>query len=88
MGSKQHRKYVSNPNGPQYVAQTDSQITETLESELYKAGRILPSSLRYYGLGLKNGKYSVELHFAEIQMDYSVLEGPGKALIRCLHSGT
>ncbi|PSS11166.1 LRR receptor-like serine/threonine-protein kinase precursor [Actinidia chinensis var. chinensis] len=63
--------YVSNPNGPQYVVQTDSQITETLESELYKTARISPSSLRYYGLGLKNGKYTVELHFAEIQMDDS-----------------
>ncbi|KAK9279059.1 hypothetical protein L1049_012734 [Liquidambar formosana] len=63
--------FISNPNGPQYIVQTDSQITETLESELYKTARISPSSLRYYGLGLKNGKYSVELHFAEIAMDDS-----------------
>ncbi|KAA8521578.1 hypothetical protein F0562_012251 [Nyssa sinensis] len=63
--------FISNPNGPQYIAKTDSQITETLESELFKTARISPSSLRYYGLGLKNGKYSVELHFAEIQMDGS-----------------
>ncbi|CAL5435210.1 unnamed protein product [Camellia sinensis] len=61
--------YISNPNGPQYTTQTDSQIMETLESELYKSARISPSSLRYYGLGLMNGKYNVELHFAEIQMD-------------------
>ncbi|KAA8525475.1 hypothetical protein F0562_007330 [Nyssa sinensis] len=63
--------FISNPNGPQYIAETGSQITETLESELYKTARISPSSLRYYGLGLKNGKYNVELHFAEIQMDDS-----------------
>lgn len=63
--------YISNPNGPQYVAQTESQITQTLDSELYKTARISPSSLRYYGLGLKNGMYSVELHFAEIAMDDS-----------------
>ncbi|CAK9154593.1 unnamed protein product [Ilex paraguariensis] len=63
--------FISNPNGPQYIAQTDSQIMETLESELYKTARISPSTLRYYGLGLKNGKYNVELHFAEIQMDDS-----------------
>ncbi|XP_058112420.1 probable LRR receptor-like serine/threonine-protein kinase At1g56130 isoform X1 [Magnolia sinica] len=63
--------YISNPNGPQYIAMTDSQILGTLESELYKTARISPSSLRYYGLGLKNGKYIVELHFAEIVMDDS-----------------
>ncbi|XAR70980.1 Non-specific serine/threonine protein kinase [Bertholletia excelsa] len=63
--------YISNPNGPLSIVQTDSQITETLDSELYKTARISPSSLRYYGLGLKNGKYNVELHFAEIQMEQS-----------------
>ncbi|XP_062164352.1 probable LRR receptor-like serine/threonine-protein kinase At1g56130 isoform X1 [Alnus glutinosa] len=61
--------FISNPNGPLYIAKTDSQITKTLDSELYKTARISPSSLRYYGLGLKNGKYVVELHFAEITMD-------------------
>lgn len=60
--------FISNP-APEFIAQTDSQITETLESELYKTARISPSSLRYYGLGLENGRYSVELHFAEIVMD-------------------
>ncbi|XP_020536640.1 probable LRR receptor-like serine/threonine-protein kinase At1g56140 isoform X2 [Jatropha curcas] len=60
--------FISNP-APKYIAQTDSQITVTLESELYKTARISASSLRYYGLGLKNGRYNVELHFAEIVMD-------------------
>ncbi|KAK4388652.1 putative LRR receptor-like serine/threonine-protein kinase [Sesamum angolense] len=60
--------FISNPNGPQYTAQTDSQITGTLDSELYKTARISPSSLRYYGLGLENGLYLIDLHFAEIQM--------------------
>ncbi|CAA0837999.1 Probable LRR receptor-like serine/threonine-protein kinase [Striga hermonthica] len=59
--------YISNPNGPQYIAKTLSQITNTLDSELYQTARIAPS-LRYFGLGLKNGVYRVELHFAEIQM--------------------
>ncbi|XP_077237923.1 uncharacterized protein LOC143879429 [Tasmannia lanceolata] len=63
--------YISNPNGPTYIARTDSQIMGTLESELYKTARISPSSLRYYGLGLKNGEYNIELHFAEIVMDDS-----------------
>ena len=61
--------FISNPNGPIYIAKTDTQITKNLDSELYKTARISPSSLRYYGLGLKNGKYVVELHFAEITMD-------------------
>ncbi|KAL8501807.1 hypothetical protein ACS0TY_021065 [Phlomoides rotata] len=61
--------FISNPQGPRYIAQTDSQITSTLDSELYKTARISPSSLRYYGLGLENGVYEIELHFAEIQMD-------------------
>ncbi|KAL3497356.1 hypothetical protein ACH5RR_040088 [Cinchona calisaya] len=63
--------FISNPNGPKYIAQTDSQIRGTLDSELYKTARISASSLRYYGLGLKNGKYNVELHFAEIQIEDS-----------------
>ncbi|KAK6140695.1 hypothetical protein DH2020_025566 [Rehmannia glutinosa] len=63
--------FISNPNGPRYIAQTDSQITNTLDSELYKTARISPSSLGYYGLGLENGVYQIELHFAEIQMDDS-----------------
>ncbi|KAJ8751826.1 hypothetical protein K2173_026020 [Erythroxylum novogranatense] len=61
--------FISNPNGPNSIAKTDTQITNTLESELYKTARISPSSLRYYGLDLKNGRYNVEIHFAEIGMD-------------------
>ncbi|PRQ26734.1 putative non-specific serine/threonine protein kinase [Rosa chinensis] len=61
--------FLFNSNGPQYIENTDSQITETLESELYKTARISPTSLRYYGLDLKNGKYAVVLHFAELQME-------------------
>lgn len=73
--------FISNPNGPLYIAKTDSQIIGTLESELYKTARISPSSLRYYGLGLKNGKYSVDLHFAEIAMeDLQSWKGLGRRL--------
>ncbi|KAJ8534971.1 hypothetical protein K7X08_016699 [Anisodus acutangulus] len=63
--------YISNPHGQNYIAQTGSQITSTLDSELYKTARISPNSLRYYGFGLSNGRYDVQLHFAEIQMDDS-----------------
>ncbi|KAG6405747.1 hypothetical protein SASPL_133341 [Salvia splendens] len=61
--------FISNINGPIYIALTDSQIANTLDSELYKTARIAPASLRYYGLGLENGVYRVELHFAEVVMD-------------------
>ncbi|CAN0838165.1 Probable LRR receptor-like serine/threonine-protein kinase At1g56130 [Linum grandiflorum] len=60
--------FISNPNGQVYTARTESQIIGTLESELYKTARVSASSLRYYGLGMENGRYKVELHFAEIQM--------------------
>ncbi|CAI0415126.1 unnamed protein product [Linum tenue] len=60
--------FISNPNGPVYTARTESQIIGTLDSELYKTARVSASSLRYYGLGMENGKYTVELHFAEIEM--------------------
>ncbi|KAL6534100.1 hypothetical protein OROHE_013933 [Orobanche hederae] len=65
--------FISNPKDylDQDKAKTDSQVTNTLNSELYKTARVAPSSLRYYGLGLENGLYKVELHFAEIQMDDS-----------------
>ncbi|CAM8886281.1 unnamed protein product [Rhodiola kirilowii] len=74
--------FLSNPKGPVYIAKTESQITETLESELYKTARISPNSLRYYGLGLKNGMYRVDVHFAEITMSDTTLswQGLGKRL--------
>lgn len=62
-------QFIFNPKGPQYIVETSSQITGTLDSELYKTARISPSSLRYFGFDLINGKYLVELHFAEIAMD-------------------
>ncbi|KAI7731220.1 hypothetical protein M8C21_002676, partial [Ambrosia artemisiifolia] len=36
------------------------------DSELYTAARLSPLSITYYGRCLKNGKYKVTLHFAEI----------------------
>lgn len=63
--------FISNPKGPQYIARTDSQITGTLDSEIYKTARISASSLRYFGLNLKNGLYTVDLHFAEIAIEDS-----------------
>ncbi|XP_030518422.2 probable LRR receptor-like serine/threonine-protein kinase At1g53440 isoform X2 [Rhodamnia argentea] len=36
-------------------------------SGFYQTARLSPSSLRYYGLCLREGSYKVRLHFAEIQ---------------------
>lgn len=63
--------FIFNPNGQQYIDQTGSQITGALESELYKTARTSANSLRYYGLGLRNGRYIVELHFAETKIEDS-----------------
>ncbi|KMT05683.1 hypothetical protein BVRB_7g166910 [Beta vulgaris subsp. vulgaris] len=40
-----------------------------LDSELFQTTRLSAGSLRYYGLGLQNGNYSVLLRFAEIQIE-------------------
>ncbi|CAH8363794.1 unnamed protein product [Eruca vesicaria subsp. sativa] len=51
-----------------YIATSQSQFVNTLDSELFQSARLSASSLRYYGLGLENGGYTVTLQFAEIQM--------------------
>ncbi|KAL8096546.1 putative LRR receptor-like serine/threonine-protein kinase At1g56140 isoform X1 [Apium graveolens] len=53
-------------NNPQYIYASSSQFKNTLDSELFQTTRISAGSLRYYGLGLENGNYSVKLQFAEI----------------------
>ncbi|KAK1281050.1 putative LRR receptor-like serine/threonine-protein kinase [Acorus gramineus] len=56
--------YINSPNQT-YVVSSLSQFTNTLDSELFQSARQSPSSLRYYGLGLQNGNYTVSLQFAE-----------------------
>lgn len=51
-----------------YIATSQSQFVNTLDSELFQSARLSASSLRYYGLGLENGVYTVTIQFAEIQM--------------------
>ena len=48
-----------------YTSSSSSQFKNTLDPELFQTARISASSLRYYGLGLENGNYSVNLQFAE-----------------------
>ncbi|KAF3771905.1 putative LRR receptor-like serine/threonine-protein kinase [Nymphaea thermarum] len=52
-------------DNPQYILNSQSQFTNTLDSELFQTARASPGSLRYYGLGLENGNYTVQLEFAE-----------------------
>ncbi|XP_020554511.1 probable LRR receptor-like serine/threonine-protein kinase At1g56140 [Sesamum indicum] len=52
-------------SSPQYQSSSSSQFTNTLDSELFQTARISAGSLRYYGLGLENGNYTVSLQFAE-----------------------
>ncbi|ESQ29849.1 hypothetical protein EUTSA_v10012222mg, partial [Eutrema salsugineum] len=51
-----------------YISTSQSQFINTLDSELFQSARLSASSLRYYGLGLENGGYTVTLEFAEIQI--------------------
>lgn len=72
MGSKQHGEFHLKPKWTPIYSTNRFSNHRTLDSELYKTARISPSSLRYYGLGLKNGKYRIDLHFAEITMEDSL----------------
>lgn len=52
-------------SAPEYISSSASQFTNTLDSELFQNVRLSAGDLRYYGLGLENGNYTVRLHFAE-----------------------
>ncbi|KAL0909425.1 hypothetical protein M5K25_020295 [Dendrobium thyrsiflorum] len=56
---------ASNPDA-NYIISSQIQSQNTLDSKLFKTARMSPSSLRYYGLGLQNGNYTVKLQFSEI----------------------
>ncbi|CAN6545869.1 unnamed protein product [Malus baccata var. baccata] len=55
--------YIGNPS---FLENTLEQVTGTdVTPELFQTSRVSAGSLRYYGLGLENGPYTVTLHFAE-----------------------
>lgn len=54
-----------NAESPAYVRNSLAQVTRTTTPELFQTSRISPGSLRYYGLGLENGPYTVNMLFAE-----------------------
>ncbi|XP_050367617.1 probable LRR receptor-like serine/threonine-protein kinase At1g56140 isoform X2 [Argentina anserina] len=70
--------YFTNNNNPKYTILSTSQFKNTLDSELFQTARLSASSLRYYGLGLENGNYTVNLQFAE----QDILDSTWKSLGR------
>jgi hypothetical protein len=56
--------YFSGSSDPQYTSTLLSQFP-SIDSELFQTARLSASSLRYYGLGLQNGNYTVRLQFVE-----------------------
>ncbi|KAF7140305.1 hypothetical protein RHSIM_Rhsim06G0143000 [Rhododendron simsii] len=61
-------RFINN-NDPFYLDLSPQNFTSTLDkmqSEVFQTARTSPGSLRYYGLGLENGNYTVTLQFTEI----------------------
>ncbi|XP_042061670.1 probable leucine-rich repeat receptor-like serine/threonine-protein kinase At3g14840 isoform X2 [Salvia splendens] len=52
--------------GKSLIASSNLSISGPPESELYSTARLSPLSLTYFGFCLRNGKYRVDIHFAEI----------------------
>ncbi|PWA44506.1 LRR domain-containing protein [Artemisia annua] len=50
---------------PSFIASTTISVDNTRDPELFRTSRKSPGSLRYYGLGLQNGPYTISLFFAE-----------------------
>ncbi|XP_066343812.1 probable LRR receptor-like serine/threonine-protein kinase At1g56130 [Miscanthus floridulus] len=65
-------KFMDTSNGSgSYIIYSSRQFQNTLDSELFQTARMSPSSLRYYGIGLENGNYTVTLQFAEFDFEDS-----------------
>lgn len=75
--SKAQRWAVSNvglpigSNSNEFIALSTAQFANTSDSELFQSARLSASSLRYYGLGLENGGYTLTVQFSEIQIQGS-----------------
>ncbi|KAL7595721.1 hypothetical protein Lser_V15G29113 [Lactuca serriola] len=50
---------------PSFIQTTSIKVNNTRYPELFTTSRKSPGSLRYYGLGLQNGPYTITLFFAE-----------------------
>lgn len=64
-----------------YIASNYSSLISPPGAEIYQTARLAPSSLKYYGLCLRQGSYRVRLHFAEIMFfDNSTFPSLGKRI--------
>lgn len=59
--------YVGRENSI-YKATNTSAMNMTTDLSIYMTARLAPTSLKYYGLCLMKGNYTVQLHFAEIKL--------------------
>uniref|UniRef100_A0A0E0PJP4 non-specific serine/threonine protein kinase n=1 Tax=Oryza rufipogon TaxID=4529 RepID=A0A0E0PJP4_ORYRU len=57
--------FFQGTNGMDRIYSSSKHFQNTVDSKLFETARMSPSSLRYYGLGLENGNYTVLLQFAE-----------------------
>ncbi|KAI3754021.1 hypothetical protein L2E82_26108 [Cichorium intybus] len=60
---------VGQRDNPKSIASTQHPFTNTSDSELFQTARTSAGSLRYYRLGLENGSYTVNLKFAELEIE-------------------
>ncbi|KAF8409128.1 hypothetical protein HHK36_005201 [Tetracentron sinense] len=58
--------FINKGDGDYISTLNNTSILSMDNSQLYVNARISPISLTYYGFCLKNGTYTVKLHFAEI----------------------
>ncbi|XP_058071845.1 probable LRR receptor-like serine/threonine-protein kinase At1g56140 [Magnolia sinica] len=59
---------IFDPRSNENVYRTsEGEFWNTTDSELFQYARLSTGSLRYYGLGLENGNYTVNLKFAETE---------------------
>ena len=58
-------KFNQAPNDSNIIYSSNQKFQNAADSELFQTARMSASSLRYYGLGLENGNYTVVLQFAE-----------------------
>ncbi|KAM3195076.1 hypothetical protein ACQJBY_071252 [Aegilops geniculata] len=69
----------TNSSGPGTISTTQV-ILGTDMPDLYQTARTSRSALSYYAIGLSNGKYTVQLFFAEILIDSQLNNGTGRRL--------
>ncbi|KAL4591481.1 hypothetical protein LXL04_004449 [Taraxacum kok-saghyz] len=62
---------VIDRDDPSFIATSRIQVNNTRYPQLFRNARKSPGSLRYYGLGLQNGPYTISLYFAEIVFSLS-----------------